>query len=78
LAAQLWHALPHRSGRIVDNQIDAGEFGALRRVAARQTSTGHGRKFDSRELLRRATGEELSVETVSRVLGRQSCSTPGC
>ena len=38
-----------------------GDFGPLREWL-RDNIHRHGRKFDSRELLRRATGEELQVE----------------
>jgi carboxypeptidase Taq len=60
MAAQLWRAL---SDELPDIEADiaAGQFGPLREWL-RLNIHRHGRKFDSRELLRRATGEELSVE----------------
>lgn len=60
MAAQLWQAL-RTDLPDVDASIAAGDFGPLREWL-RDNIHRHGRKFDSRELLRRATGEELSVE----------------
>jgi carboxypeptidase Taq len=60
MAAQLWRALVDDVPEI-DAQIAAGDFGPLRDWL-RENIHRHGRKFDSRELLRRATGEELNVE----------------
>lgn len=60
MAAQLWQALRVDVPEI-DAQIAAGDFGPLGEWL-RDNIHRHGRKFDSRELLRRATGEELSVE----------------
>ena len=45
----------------IDASIAAGDFAPLREWL-RDNIHRHGRKFDSRELLRRATGEELRVE----------------
>jgi carboxypeptidase Taq len=60
MAAQLWRALAdERPG--IDGEIAAGDFGPLREWL-REHIHRHGRKYDSRELLRRATGQELSVE----------------
>jgi carboxypeptidase Taq len=60
MAAQLWTAL---SAQLPDIEADiaAGRFAALREWL-RENIHRHGRKYDSRELLRRATGEELRVE----------------
>jgi carboxypeptidase Taq len=60
MAAQLWRALSDDLTAL-DNEIAAGDFHSLREWL-REHIHRHGRKFDSRELLRRATGEELSVE----------------
>ena len=60
MAAQLWRALVDDVPEI-DAQIAAGDFGPLRDWL-RENIHRHGRKYDSRELLRRATGEELNVE----------------
>jgi carboxypeptidase Taq len=60
MAAQLWQAiqadLPDLEG-----DVAAGRFGPLREWL-REHVHRHGRKLPSRELLRRATGEQLSVE----------------
>jgi carboxypeptidase Taq len=66
MAAQLWRALSDDLPDI-DAQIGAGDFAPLREWL-RENVHRHGRKFDSRELLRRATGEELSVEPWLRYL----------
>jgi carboxypeptidase Taq len=60
MAAQLWSAL---SAQLPDIEADiaAGRFAGLREWL-RENIHRHGRKYDSRELLRRATGEELRVE----------------
>jgi len=60
MAAQLWTAV---SAQLADIEADiaAGNFAALREWL-RENIHRHGRKYDSRELLRRATGEELRVE----------------
>jgi carboxypeptidase Taq len=60
MASQLWAALRVELPDL-DAQVAAGDFGSLREWL-RDNIHRHGRKFDSRELLRRATGEELSVE----------------
>lgn len=60
MAAQLWRGL-RDDVPDVDESIAAGEFAPLREWL-RDNIHQHGRKFSSRELLRRATGEELSVE----------------
>jgi carboxypeptidase Taq len=60
MAAQLWRAL-RADVPDVDAQIAAGDFRPLREWL-REHVHRHGRKYDSRELIRRATGEELSVE----------------
>jgi carboxypeptidase Taq len=60
MAAQLWSALSAQLPEI-ENDIAAGNFAALREWL-RENIHRHGRKYDSRELLRRATGEELRVE----------------
>ncbi|MDA0182674.1 carboxypeptidase M32 [Solirubrobacter phytolaccae] len=60
MAAQLWQGL-RADVPDVDDAITAGDFAPLREWL-RDNIHRHGRKFDSRELLRRATGEELSVE----------------
>jgi carboxypeptidase Taq len=60
MAAQLWTAL---AADLPDLEADiaAGRFDGLREWL-REHIHRHGRKLPSRELLRRATGEELSVE----------------
>jgi carboxypeptidase Taq len=60
MAAQLWNALESDLPGL-EADIAAGRFTPLREWL-REHIHRHGRKFDSRELLRRATGEELSVE----------------
>jgi carboxypeptidase Taq len=60
MSAQLWRALVADEPGI-DEQLAAGEFGPLREWL-RTHIHAYGRKLDSRELLRRATGEELRVE----------------
>jgi carboxypeptidase Taq len=60
MAAQLWATLSADLPEL-DADIAAGRFGALREWL-RENVHRHGRKLPSRELLRRATGEELSVE----------------
>ncbi|MBE2316366.1 carboxypeptidase M32 [Solirubrobacter sp. CPCC 204708] len=60
MAAQLWQGLRAELPD-VDDAIAAGDFGPLREWL-RDNIHRHGRKFDSRELLRRATGEDLQVE----------------
>ena len=60
MAAQLWSALSAELPAI-DESIAAGDFAPLREWL-RENIHRHGRKYTSRELLRRATGEELRVE----------------
>jgi carboxypeptidase Taq len=60
MSAQLWQAL-RTDLPDTDECVAAGDFGPLSEWL-RDNIHRHGRKFDSRELLRRATGEELSVE----------------
>ena len=60
MAAQLWRALSEDMPDI-DERVGAGEFGPLREWLGAHIHS-YGRKLDSRELLRRATGEELRVE----------------
>ncbi len=60
MAAQLWRALSDDLPEI-EAEIAAGEFAPLREWL-RDNIHRHGRKFSSRELLMRATGEELRVE----------------
>ncbi len=60
MAAQLWSAL-RRDMPAVEDDIAAGRFAPLREWL-RDNIHRHGRKYDSRALLRRATGEELRVE----------------
>jgi carboxypeptidase Taq len=60
MAAQLWGRLSADLPEI-EAQIAAGDFAPLREWL-REHIHRHGRKFASRELLRRVTGEELSVE----------------
>ena len=60
LAAQLWTALSADLPSL-EADVTAGNFAPLREWL-REHIHRHGRKYDSRELLRRATGEELSVD----------------
>lgn len=60
MAAQLWSALRDDLPD-VEESVAAGDFAPLREWL-RDNIHRHGRKFPSRELLRRATGEELRVE----------------
>jgi carboxypeptidase Taq len=66
MAAQLWAALRADLPEVED-AIAAGDFAPLRDWL-REHVHRHGRKFTSRELLRRATGEELQVEPFLRYL----------
>ena len=61
MAAQLWRALP---ADLPDDRRRRSAPASSRplREWLRTHIHVHGRKFDSRELLRRATGEELQVE----------------
>jgi carboxypeptidase Taq len=60
MAAQLWRALEDELPSI-EASIAAGDFAPLREWL-RDNIHRHGRKFTSRELLQRVTGEELRVE----------------
>ncbi len=60
MAAQLWRALADELPEL-EASIASGDFAPLREWL-REHVHRHGRKFESRDLLRRATGEELSVE----------------
>jgi carboxypeptidase Taq len=60
MAAQLWQQVAVDIPD-VQERIGAGEFGALRDWL-REHVHRHGRKYTQRELLRRATRQELSVE----------------
>jgi carboxypeptidase Taq len=60
MAAQLWRALAVELPDI-DAAIAAGDFAPLREWL-RDNIHRHGRKYTSRELLQRVTGEELRVE----------------
>jgi carboxypeptidase Taq len=60
MAAQQWRALSDELPSI-DASIAAGDFAPLREWL-RDNIHRHGRKFTSRELLQRVTGEELQVE----------------
>ena len=60
MAAQLWSALSAELPS-VEASIAEGDFAPLREWL-RDNIHSQGRKYTSRELLRRATGEELRVE----------------
>jgi carboxypeptidase Taq len=60
MAAQLWRALADELPAI-EADIAAGEFASLREWL-RDNIHRHGRKYTSRELLQRITGQELRVE----------------
>lgn len=60
MAAQLWRTLTDDVPDL-DARIAIGDFAALRDWL-RDNVHRHGRKYTSRELLRRVTGEELRVE----------------
>jgi carboxypeptidase Taq len=60
MAAQLWGALAAELPDVSD-RVGAGDFAPLRDWL-REHVHRHGRKYTSRELLERATGEELQVE----------------
>ena len=67
MAAQLWAQLRDDLPD-VDEQLERGEFADVRewlRVHIHQ----HGRKYTQRELLRRATGQELAVQPLLGYLG---------
>jgi carboxypeptidase Taq len=73
MAAQLWRALVDDLPEI-EAEIAAGRFAPLREWL-REHVHRHGRKFDSRELLRRTTGEELRVEPWLDYLQRKLVDT---
>ncbi|MGI8624392.1 MAG: carboxypeptidase M32 [Solirubrobacteraceae bacterium] len=60
MAAQLWSQAREELGEL-DAQIERGDFAPLREWL-REHVHRHGRKYTQRELLRRATGQELGVE----------------
>ncbi len=60
MAAQLWRQL-RADLTEVDAMVEAGDFAPVREWL-RERIHRHGRKYTSRELLRRATREELGVE----------------
>ena len=66
MSAQLWERLAADLPG-VGEQIGAGEFGAIREWL-REAVHRHGRRLPPRELLRRATGEELRPEPFLRYL----------
>ena len=66
MSAQIWEAL-NRDVPDVEERISRGDSEALRHWL-RERVHRHGRTFPPRELLRRVTGEELSVEPFLRYL----------
>jgi len=66
IGAQLWERLREELGD-VDGQLERGEFAPLREWLGESVHR-HGRKFLPRELLRRVTGDDLSVEPFLRYL----------
>jgi carboxypeptidase Taq len=60
MAAQLWEQL-RADLPAVDEHLERGEFAPVREWLGEHIHW-HGRKYTQRELLRRATGQELSVE----------------
>ena len=60
IAAQLWEQL-HADLPSIDDDLERGEFAPVREWLGEHIHR-HGRKYTPRELLRRATGQELSVE----------------
>jgi carboxypeptidase Taq len=66
MAAQLWEAL-RADLPDVDAQLERGDFDPLKEWL-RDRVHRHGRKFTPRELLARATGQELAVEPFVRYL----------
>lgn len=60
IAAQLWERM-RADVPTVEEDLERGDFGPVREWL-RDAVHWHGRKFTQRELLRRATGQELSVE----------------
>ena len=61
IAAQLWERIERRPRRTSTSSIERGDFAPLREWL-REHVHRHGRKLPPRELLRRATGDELRVE----------------
>jgi carboxypeptidase Taq len=66
MAAQLWDAIVAELPAI-EEEIARGEFGGLRGWL-REHVHRHGRKYAPRELLERATGQELATEPFLRYL----------
>jgi carboxypeptidase Taq len=66
MAPQFWERLAEDVGD-VDELIERGDFAPVREWL-REHVHSHGRKFPPRELLRRVTGEGLSVEPFLRYL----------
>jgi carboxypeptidase Taq len=66
IAAQIWERLQDDLPDI-DDLLERGDFGPLRDWL-REHVHRHGRKFPPRELLRRATRQDLSVEPFLRYL----------
>jgi carboxypeptidase Taq len=66
MAAQLWEKLRHDL-EDVDGLVARGDFAPIREWL-RDRVHRHGRKYPPRELLRRATGEELRTEPFVRTL----------
>ena len=60
MAAQLWARIREDLGD-PDGQIERGDFAPLRDWL-REHVHRHGRKYPPRDLLRRATGQELAYE----------------
>ena len=67
MAAQLWQQV-RADVRDVDERIGRGDFGPLRDWL-REHVHRHGRKFLPRDLLRRATGQDLAVAPFLDYLG---------
>ena len=66
IAAQLWERL-RQEVPDVDDAIRAGDFAPIREWLGARIHR-HGRLFEPRELLRRATGQDLRVEPFVRTL----------
>jgi carboxypeptidase Taq len=66
IGAQLWEKLQESVGD-VDDLIEQGEFAPIRDWL-RENVHRHGRRYPMPEMLRRATGNELSVEPFARYL----------
>ena len=78
MAAQLWSALRADLPDDRGERSRAGEFAPLREWLREQHPPPRAASSTSRELLRRATGEELRVEPFARLPARASCWMPGC